>query len=224
MVAQNGCDTLWIEEKVENWQSGEDCYQYATKAKSATLMDPQQPVDGGWSEWTPFGECNTDVAKLGSIVRTSTRTCDNPVPAFGGEDCVGESSQTETCPSKKCATLFSAYPSWKNGDKSVEAGEYDISDLSKFGGENWMNTISYVVVEPKCTFDGFSRKDFDSSLGRWSGQLDAVNSHEMDPEYENDKMKSFKCSCDENQTCKSKYTYGSAPVPGCLAPECDIVD
>merc|ERR1712050_270466 len=106
----------------------------------------------------------------------------------------------------------------------IEAGEYDISDLSKFGGEKWMNTVSTVVVEPKCTFEGFGRKNFEPSLGRWSGQLDAVNSHEMDPEYENDKMKSFKCSCDENQTCKSKYSYGSALVPGCLAPECDIVD
>ena len=54
--------------------------------------DCQQPIDGGWSEWS---ECS---ASCGG--GTQTRTCTNPEPQFGGLDCVGEASQS--CNTQSC--------------------------------------------------------------------------------------------------------------------------
>lgn len=49
-----------------------------------------QPVDGGWSNWSPWSDC-TDGKQ------THTRVCTNPAPSGGGKDCVGSSSETQAC-------------------------------------------------------------------------------------------------------------------------------
>ena len=51
-------------------------------------------VHGGWTEWTDFSDCSQTCAE-GS--QTRTRTCTNPVPLFGGDDCVGTDTNTESC-------------------------------------------------------------------------------------------------------------------------------
>jgi len=51
------------------------------------------PTDGGWSQW---GTCS-----LSCGGGTQTRLCNNPLPMYGGDDCVGESIQecnTQVCP------------------------------------------------------------------------------------------------------------------------------
>jgi len=40
-------------------------------------------VDGGWSEWYPWGQCAADCTKV------RVRSCNNPPPSFGGESCLG---------------------------------------------------------------------------------------------------------------------------------------
>ena len=52
-------------------------------------------LDGGWSG---FGECSKACGG-----GTQSRSCSNPAPANGGEDCVGDSStacNTQACPGK----------------------------------------------------------------------------------------------------------------------------
>merc|ERR1712050_150773 len=186
------------------------------------IYEVNEPVDGSWSNWGEFGECDLGGSTWGEGTQTRSRTCTDPAPACGGADCVGDDEESKICRVAKCATMYSAYPSFKNGDQSIEAGDSEISDLSTFGGEDWLNRVSYVVVEPKCVFEGFQRKNFVKSLGKWRGQLETTNSHEMDAEYENNIMKSFKCKCYEDMTCTDKYTYGSELVRGCPAPECDV--
>ncbi|XP_078658305.1 angiopoietin-1 receptor-like [Branchiostoma floridae x Branchiostoma belcheri] len=53
------------------------------------------PVDGGWSPWTNWSPCSVS---CGKGTRTRTRTCDNPSPAYGGQDCEGAARETQTCP------------------------------------------------------------------------------------------------------------------------------
>merc|ERR1712050_657773 len=55
------------------------------------------PVDGNWSNWGEFGECDTRDNYWGDGVKTRTRTCTNPAPEFGGADCVGDDAETEPC-------------------------------------------------------------------------------------------------------------------------------
>lgn len=49
-----------------------------------------KPVDGGWSDFSAFGEC-----KDGK--QTRTRTCTNPAPSGGGMDCQGAPYETKAC-------------------------------------------------------------------------------------------------------------------------------
>ena len=66
-----------------------------------------RPVDGVWSDWSyQTGICSaTACSSSGKRTDTQWRTCDNPAPAFGGADCVGEGYRTETndCDGDWCA-------------------------------------------------------------------------------------------------------------------------
>lgn len=48
------------------------------------------PVDGGWSEWTPVGACSSTCG-TGHIFMK--RSCTNPQPLNGGDSCEGHGMQ-----------------------------------------------------------------------------------------------------------------------------------
>ena len=50
-------------------------------------------VNGGWSDWIP-GNCSVTCGN-GTVL--STRTCNNPRPANGGKDCIGDNRYVEQC-------------------------------------------------------------------------------------------------------------------------------
>ncbi|CAH1268877.1 PLG [Branchiostoma lanceolatum] len=53
------------------------------------------PIDGGWSAWGAWTECNVTCGAGGSQSRG--RSCDNPSPQFGGVSCTGAAQETRTC-------------------------------------------------------------------------------------------------------------------------------
>ncbi|XP_043332633.1 A disintegrin and metalloproteinase with thrombospondin motifs 14 isoform X6 [Cervus canadensis] len=55
--------------------------------------------DGGWSSWTKFGSCSRS---CGGGVRSRSRSCDNPPPAYGGRMCSGPMFQYQICNSEEC--------------------------------------------------------------------------------------------------------------------------
>ncbi|XP_034518531.1 A disintegrin and metalloproteinase with thrombospondin motifs 14 isoform X6 [Ailuropoda melanoleuca] len=55
--------------------------------------------DGGWSSWTKFGSCSRS---CGGGVRSRSRSCDNPPPAYGGRLCSGPEFQYQICNSEEC--------------------------------------------------------------------------------------------------------------------------
>ncbi len=68
----------------------------------------ETPVDGGWTEksyaWS--GVCSaTACGSSGTESGSWTRSCTNPMPAFGGADCSGEANGTEgrNCEGDSCA-------------------------------------------------------------------------------------------------------------------------
>uniref|UniRef100_A0A8C9DHN4 ADAM metallopeptidase with thrombospondin type 1 motif 14 n=1 Tax=Prolemur simus TaxID=1328070 RepID=A0A8C9DHN4_PROSS len=55
--------------------------------------------DGGWSSWTKFGSCSRS---CGGGVRSRSRSCDNPPPAYGGRPCSGPTLEYQVCNSEDC--------------------------------------------------------------------------------------------------------------------------
>ena len=62
-------------------------------------------VDGGWSNWS-VGNCS----KLcGGGNKTKIRTCSNPAPSCGGNNCIGESIETVECNTTPCEGMYCIY-------------------------------------------------------------------------------------------------------------------
>ena len=58
-------------------------------------------VDGGWSNWS-VGNCS----KLcDGGVKKKTRSCNNPTPSCGGNNCVGKTLETVDCNTMPCIGL-----------------------------------------------------------------------------------------------------------------------
>ncbi len=51
-------------------------------------------VHGSWSTWNAWTPCSET---CGNGNRNRNRTCDNPLPQFGGDDCVGDLIENEVC-------------------------------------------------------------------------------------------------------------------------------
>ena len=65
-------------------------------------------VDGGWSNWTAWGECNKP---CGQGLRFRHRACTKPRPSENGRKCQGkESKQSRKCEVKPCEGMNKTLP------------------------------------------------------------------------------------------------------------------
>ncbi|WAR26189.1 MLP-like protein, partial [Mya arenaria] len=62
------------------------------------------PVNGNWSAWVVSSECS---ATCGDAYRTLSRTCTDPAPKNGGEDCSGSSEEKQKCPYRFLVSISS---------------------------------------------------------------------------------------------------------------------
>ena len=62
-------------------------------------------VDGGYSEWSAFSDCN---ASCGSGLKIRKRSCNSPEPKNGGKDCssLGPDMDSVSCNSFPCRKHF----------------------------------------------------------------------------------------------------------------------
>ena len=56
-------------------------------------------VNGAWSEWSTWSACSMT---CGPGSQERIRTCDNPAPQFGGNNCTGEASEETECQEHEC--------------------------------------------------------------------------------------------------------------------------
>uniref|UniRef100_A0A8D2IS80 ADAM metallopeptidase with thrombospondin type 1 motif 14 n=1 Tax=Varanus komodoensis TaxID=61221 RepID=A0A8D2IS80_VARKO len=61
----------------------------------------EQPYsqDGSWSSWSKFGSCSRT---CGGGVRSRSRNCNNPPPAYGGRHCPGAMYEYQVCNMDEC--------------------------------------------------------------------------------------------------------------------------
>ena len=63
-------------------------------------------VDGGWSEWRPWSNCNVD---CGEGKQTRLRDCTNPFPSQTGKRCEGDDKQIQKCDKEPCPSNIADY-------------------------------------------------------------------------------------------------------------------
>lgn len=51
-------------------------------------------VNGGWENWSNWTSCS---ATCSAGTKSRTRSCSNPFPKCGGQDCDGKSVDVEPC-------------------------------------------------------------------------------------------------------------------------------
>ena len=64
-------------------------------------------VDGAWSDWSDYGDC---LVTCGKGHKTRSRECNSPLPANGGLNCTGESSEATECEEDACPGIFFDIP------------------------------------------------------------------------------------------------------------------
>ncbi|XP_063338957.1 A disintegrin and metalloproteinase with thrombospondin motifs 14 isoform X2 [Pelmatolapia mariae] len=64
-----------------------------------TSQEPQGH-DGSWSSWSKLGSCSRT---CGGGIRSRSRQCNNPPPAYGGRDCPGSAFDYQMCNTEECA-------------------------------------------------------------------------------------------------------------------------
>ncbi|XP_056407686.1 SCO-spondin-like [Hyla sarda] len=62
------------------------------------------PVDGGFTQWTPWSPCSVTCGGLGNMTRS--RDCADPVPANGGRDCEGPRVDIKYCQTVECGDVI----------------------------------------------------------------------------------------------------------------------
>ncbi|XP_066275664.1 coadhesin-like [Branchiostoma lanceolatum] len=67
------------------------------------------PVDGGWSDWSPWAACSVT---CGNGTETRDRTCTNPAPAHGGADCVGLAQELQDCDTEVFCQVDGGWSDW----------------------------------------------------------------------------------------------------------------
>ncbi|KAI6209515.1 hypothetical protein M3Y96_00229400 [Aphelenchoides besseyi] len=95
---------------------GTYCLGYSFDQRVCTPKKPcigSVPINGGWSEWTPFSNCSD----LCNGQRSRSRYCTNPNPQHGGKQCVGNDFELQSC-SETCigstAGKWSNFTEWTN--------------------------------------------------------------------------------------------------------------
>ncbi|XP_060571136.1 semaphorin-5B-like [Ruditapes philippinarum] len=60
------------------------------------------PVNGGWSDWSDWGECSV---RCDTGLKKRNRSCSNPYPKRTGVHCFGDSTDVEICKQKPCKAI-----------------------------------------------------------------------------------------------------------------------
>uniref|UniRef100_A0A3Q4I4E4 Properdin-like n=1 Tax=Neolamprologus brichardi TaxID=32507 RepID=A0A3Q4I4E4_NEOBR len=91
---------------------GKVCEGPSTQSR---ICESPCPVDGFWSGWSSWGECSGSCIPPGrAIRRTRQRSCSNPAPSSNppGQNCQGDSHQTESCDHLPFCPVNGSWGSW----------------------------------------------------------------------------------------------------------------
>lgn len=84
---------------------GQNCTGDSSQAKSCKIKSCPGAVNGGWSAYSSWTACTEPKYCLQGI-KKRTRSCTNPPPANGGDECAGLAEEEKVCPTQEdgCTT------------------------------------------------------------------------------------------------------------------------
>lgn len=104
------------------------------------------PINGGWSQFGHYAACSVS---CGGGATTRSRTCSNPAPKWGGEDCSGSSTQTSSCNTNPCPVdgSWSAWGAWGHCSKTCGGGTRErhrtcTNPAPSHGGANCIGSLT----------------------------------------------------------------------------------
>ncbi|XP_067654843.1 SCO-spondin-like isoform X1 [Haliotis asinina] len=143
------------------------------------------PINGGYSQWTPWSDppCGVTCGVTATKTVTRSRRCNTPTPAFGGAPCVGPQDDTKNtnCRLSSCPINggYSLWGQWSTGVCSRTCGVASrtftrvrvcTNPSPQFGGRDCSllgpstSTESRPCTLPRCPINGGI-----SQWGQWSG-------------------------------------------------------
>ncbi|KAL4217140.1 hypothetical protein ACF0H5_023594 [Mactra antiquata] len=139
------------------YNGGKDCEGVAMETQSCNTVEC--PIDGGYGPWSEWSLCSSTCGN-GTTIRT--RTCDSPVPKYGGKTCVGDFEEKQNCFLKECP-IDGGWTPYVNQTCSVTCGTGTIVSVRTcsnpapaFGGRSCQGSDheQHTCVQKPCIIDG----------------------------------------------------------------------
>ncbi|XP_034336959.2 uncharacterized protein [Magallana gigas] len=98
---------------------GAECEGQGTESQNCNSQDC--PVNGGWSIWSAWSTCTVS---CGGGTQTRSRTCSDPAPLNGGDECLGQDTESQDCNSDGCKVDggWSIWSAWSTCTVSCGGG------------------------------------------------------------------------------------------------------
>jgi len=204
------------------------------------------PVDGGFSDFGPWEDCSVT---CGTGTQSRSRTCDNPAPSEGGNDCVGDATQTQECfIYESCDTCDDNWQEGRRVDQVNNGNGLSTSFKSEVANKEACEDHCYELRKTDTRYnamsygvEGFAVRDCDCIMaatgvsGSWLSaplsRFQSNNIHCIFPEYNDCHENGGNGACVNGASCVDKTGgYECSCVGGwhgkdCHVPEgsCDLI-
>ncbi|CAH3028156.1 unnamed protein product [Porites evermanni] len=148
--------------------NGLNCTGDYSEATSCKIASCPGAIDGGFSEWSNWTACSEPQYCLQGFSKR-TRTCTNPPPANGGDDCVGLSVENKDCPTQ--ADGCTVYQPSKPDKTSVDPKSWIALECG--ATEKFSATGAYKEDVPSAVYSNFDFMKTELESGWFAIKIEA---------------------------------------------------
>lgn len=118
------------------------------------------PIDGNWTSWSSWGSCSLT---CGGGIQYRNRSCSEPEPKYGGENCTGNINESSVCNSHECPIdgNWSVWSEWSTCSLTCGGGLQDrirscSNPVPQYGGDNCTGNMTEASKcnDFECPIDG----------------------------------------------------------------------